>query len=80
MSGMPGLDTMHSQSMFQLADVRCQFNYGVALQETRQEVINRLRLAEIPDTVTPVISPTSPTGEIMRFTLQTPKDANGRET
>ena len=36
-------------------------------------------MAEIPDAVKPVISPTSPTGEIMRFTLQTPKDAGGRE-
>lgn len=79
LSGMPGLDTMRSQSMFQLADVRCQFLYGTPLKDARQEVINRLRLAEIPDTVTPVISPTSPTGEIMRFSLQTPKTADGRE-
>lgn len=79
LSGMPGLDTMRSQSMFQLSDVRCQFEYGVPLVDSRQEVINRLRLAEIPATVTPVISPTSPTGEIMRFTLETPKDADGNE-
>jgi cobalt-zinc-cadmium resistance protein CzcA len=79
LSGMPGLDTMRSQSMFQLSDVRCQFEYGVPLIDARQEVINRLRLAEIPDKVTPVISPTSPTGEIMRFTLDSPKDADGNE-
>ena len=32
LSGMPGLETMRSQSMFQLADVRCQFEYGVDLE------------------------------------------------
>ena len=34
LSGMPGLDTMRSQSMFQLSDVRCQFEYGVSLLST----------------------------------------------
>lgn len=79
LSGMPGLDTMRSQSMFQLSDIRCQFKYSVKLADARQEVINRLRLVEIPNNVAPVISPESPTGEIMRFTLESPKDAAGNE-
>jgi cobalt-zinc-cadmium resistance protein CzcA len=78
LAGMPGLSTMRSQSMFQLADVRCQFEYGVENQAARQEVLNRLMQVELPDGVTPVISPESPTGEIMRFTLTSPKDAAGR--
>jgi cobalt-zinc-cadmium resistance protein CzcA len=79
LAGMPGLDTMRSQSMFQLADVRCQFKYGVELKEGRQEVLNRLTQVELPAGVQPVISPESPTGEIMRFTLTSPKNAAGEE-
>ena len=79
LAGMPGLDTMRSQSMFQLSDVRCQFEYGVPYLDARQEVLNRLPDADVPDGVMPVTSPESPTGEIMRFTLDTPKDANGDE-
>ncbi|MCA9236522.1 MAG: efflux RND transporter permease subunit [Planctomycetales bacterium] len=79
LAGMPGLDTMRSQSMFQLADVRCQFEYGIENKDARQEVLNRLTQVALPDGVQPVISPESPTGEILRFTLTSPKDANGRD-
>lgn len=77
LAGMPGLDTMRSQSMFQLSDLRCQFEYGIDLKEARQEVLNRLTGVELPSGVVPVLSPESPTGEILRFTLSSPKDANG---
>jgi cobalt-zinc-cadmium resistance protein CzcA len=77
LAGMPGLDTMRSQSMFQLADVRCQFTYDTAYKDARQEVLNRLTQVDLPGGVVPVISPESPTGEIMRFTLTSPKDAAG---
>ena len=70
---------MRSQSMFQLADVRCQFEYGIENKDARQEVLNRLTQVDLPDSVEPVISPESPTGEIMRFTLTSPKDASGKE-
>ncbi len=78
LSGMPGQTSMRSESLFQLAHIRCQFEYGIPLIDARQEVINRLRLAELPDGVKPVISPTSPTGEIMRYILRNPQDALGR--
>jgi heavy metal efflux system protein len=78
LAGMPGLTSMRSESMFQLCHVRCQFEYGVTYLAARQEVINRLRLAELPEDVTPVISPSSPTGEIMRYVLHNPRDALGR--
>lgn len=78
LSGMPGLTSMRSESMFQLCHVRCQFDYGITYLAARQEVINRLRLAELPEGVTPVISPSSPTGEIMRYVLHNPRDALGR--
>ncbi|HEY2415385.1 MAG TPA: efflux RND transporter permease subunit [Pirellulaceae bacterium] len=79
LAGMPGLDTTRSQSMFELCDVRCQFEYGVSYKEARQEVLNRLTQADLPDVVKPVISPSSATGEIIRFTLQSPKNADGRD-
>ncbi len=74
LAGMPGLDTMRSQSMFQLSDVRCQFEYSVDLKDARQEVLNRLTGVSLPDGVVPVLSPESPTGEILRFTLSSPTD------
>jgi cobalt-zinc-cadmium resistance protein CzcA len=77
LAGMPGLDTMRSQSMFQLSDVRCQFAYDTDYKEARQEVLNRLTQVDLPAGVVPVISPESPTGEIMRFTLTNPKDSSG---
>lgn len=78
LSGIPGQTSLRSESLFQLAHIRCQFQYSIPLVSARQEVINRLRLAELPDGVTPVISPTSPTGEIMRYILRCPRDALGR--
>jgi len=79
LAGMPGLDTMRSQSMFQLCDVRCQFHYGTEYKDARQEVLNRLTSVDLPAGVEPFISPESPTGEIVRFTMESPKDADGRE-
>lgn len=75
LSGIPGQTSMRSESMFQLCHIRNQFEYGLPLAEVRQEIINRLRLAELPPGVTPVISPTSPTGEILRYILRNPQDA-----
>ena len=46
----------------------------------RQEVINRLQFTQpLPPGVTPQISPESPTGEIYRYSLLSPKDALGRD-
>src|SRR4029077_13478007 len=45
-----------------------------------QEVINRLKFAQqLPPGVTPQISPETPTGEIYRYTLDSPRDASGRD-
>ncbi len=44
----------------------------------RQEVINRLQFTQpLPPGVTPQLSPESPTGEIYRYTLNSPKDSAG---
>jgi cobalt-zinc-cadmium resistance protein CzcA len=79
LAGMPGLKYTRSKSLFGLAHLRNQFEYGVDFNKAKQEVLNRLTTASLPASVTPVISPTTPTGEIYRYTLKSPKDALGRE-
>src|SRR5207302_8137987 len=44
----------------------------------KQEVINRLQNAQLPPGVNPTISPVSPTGEILRYTLSNPVGADGK--
>jgi cobalt-zinc-cadmium resistance protein CzcA len=79
LAGMPGLKYTRTKTMFGLAHFRNQFEYGIDYLAARQEVINRLRDAELPDKVTPQISPASPIGEILRYTLTSPKDATGHD-
>ena len=78
LAGMPGLTYTRSKSLFGLSHIRNQFDYGVDFEKAKQEVINRMQLAVLPKNVAPQISPTSPTGEIFRYTLSGPKDALGR--
>lgn len=78
LAGMPGLKYTRAKSMFGLAHLRNQFDYGVEYERAKQEVINRLHSAELPGGVEPQISPASPIGEILRYTLTNPRDALGR--
>ncbi|HMB03867.1 MAG TPA: efflux RND transporter permease subunit, partial [Isosphaeraceae bacterium] len=78
LSGMPGLQSMRSKSLFGLAFLNCQFAYDTDYLAARQEVLNRMTMADVPQDVTPQISPRSPIGEIFRYTLSNPKDALGR--
>ena len=80
LAGMPGLNTTRSKSLFGLSDLRNQFQYGFDYWAARQEVINRLQFTQgLPQGVVPQISPESPTGEIYRYWLSSPKDSLGRE-
>jgi heavy metal efflux system protein len=80
LSGMPGAVTMHSKSVFGLSDIHVLFEYGHEYEAARQETINRLQSTQpLPTGVTPQISPESPTGEIYRYTLRSPKDAAGHD-
>jgi cobalt-zinc-cadmium resistance protein CzcA len=80
LAGMPGLKVTRTRSLYGLSHLRCQFEYDVPYDKARQEVINRLQFTQtLPSGVTPVLSPTSPTGEIYRYTLSSPKDLSGRE-
>src|SRR5436309_2215202 len=67
LAGMPGLKFTRTRSLFGLGHLRCQFEYSVDYDKARQEVINRLQFTQqLPTGVIPVLSPTSPTGEIYR--------------
>ncbi|MCE9603331.1 MAG: efflux RND transporter permease subunit [Planctomycetia bacterium] len=80
LAGMPGLKYTRSKSLFGLSHVRNQFEYGIDYYAARQEVINRLQFVkDLPEGVEAELSPTSPTGEIMRYTLHSPRDADGKD-
>jgi cobalt-zinc-cadmium resistance protein CzcA len=79
LAGMPGLKYTRSKSLAGLSHLRNQFDYGVDYLQARQEVINRLNSVQgLPPGVTPQISPVTPTGELVRYTLTNPKDPLGR--
>jgi cobalt-zinc-cadmium resistance protein CzcA len=79
LAGMPGLDSTRSKSLFGLSHLRNQFHYGITTRAARQDVLNRLASINFANGVQPQISPTSPTGEIVRYTLRDPRDSFGRE-
>jgi cobalt-zinc-cadmium resistance protein CzcA len=82
-AGMPGLNTIRSQSLYGLCDIKMNWHYGpqYTYEACRQEVINRMATINLPlpDGVTPGISPESPTGEIFRYFLKVPKGPDGRD-
>src|SRR5262245_59586091 len=78
LAGMPGLETTRSKSLFGLSHIRNQFEYGRDYEQAKQDVINRLANANLTPGVNPQISPASPIGEILRFTIHNPRDAAGR--
>jgi cobalt-zinc-cadmium resistance protein CzcA len=80
LAGMPGLQITRSKSLFGLSHLRNQFHYSTTYKEARQEVINRLfSVSNLPNGVTPQISPATPIGEIYRYTLTSPKNSLGQD-
>src|SRR5215472_9469315 len=73
LNGMPGLKYLRSISLAGLNDIKCQFEYGTDYWAARQEVINRIGMvSNLPQGVTPGLSPWSPIGEIVRYVLEGP--------
>jgi cobalt-zinc-cadmium resistance protein CzcA len=73
LAGMPGLTYTRSKSLAGLSHLRNQFDYGIDYYAARQEVINRLALLQgLPSGVNPQISPFTPTGELVRYSLSGP--------
>ena len=70
LSGMPGLQSMRSKSLFGLSHVRNQFSYQTDFFRARIEVLNRIYTASLPPGVQPTLANTTPTGEIYRYIVK----------
>jgi cobalt-zinc-cadmium resistance protein CzcA len=68
----PGLTYIRSNAVFALGFISLQFEYGRDYNFVRQQVINRLKDATLPASVTPVISPAGGISEILRYQLKGP--------
>ncbi|HEX2572660.1 MAG TPA: CusA/CzcA family heavy metal efflux RND transporter [Polyangia bacterium] len=70
LNGVPGLSRLRNLSMFGLSYVTLTFNDGVEGLWARQQVLERLRDAELPEGVTPELGAfATPIGEVYRYTL-----------
>ncbi|XXF79178.1 CusA/CzcA family heavy metal efflux RND transporter [Myxococcaceae bacterium GXIMD 01537] len=70
LNGTPGLARLRNLSLFGLSFVTLTFNDGVDALFARQQVLERLRDAELPEGITPELGPlATPIGEIYRYTL-----------
>jgi len=70
LQGMPGLEHVRSQSLFELSDIKCYFAWGTRYVDARQEVLNRLGMVQLPGGTQPGISPWTPVGEVFRYVLR----------
>jgi cobalt-zinc-cadmium resistance protein CzcA len=71
MNGIPQTSVARSISLYGLSDVLLTFDDGTDNYFARQEVFNRLQGLNLPDNVTPSVSPmSSPSGLIYRYVLQ----------
>ncbi len=67
--GMPGLKDLRSLSIFGLSDIKFYFDFGTNYFVDRQEVLNRLAMMTLPETVQPTLSPWWAIAEIFRYEL-----------
>ena len=73
MAGLPYVSSIRSISLVGLSYVKVQFTYDLTYREASQLVINRLsQLGPLPNGAQPIISPTSPIGEIFRYRVVGP--------
>ncbi len=71
LNGTPQLGRLRNLSMFGLSFVTLTFNDGTEGLWARQQVLERLRDAELPEGVTPELGAyATPIGEVYRYTLQ----------
>src|SRR5690349_4757074 len=71
-SSTPGLKYLRSNTVYALGFIRLQFEYGRDYNFVRQQTLNRLKDASLPNGVQPVISPAGGISEIMRYQLKGP--------
>src|SRR4029077_6160847 len=72
LASTPGLRFIRSNTVYGLSFIRLQFEYGRDYYFVRQQTINRLKEAELPPGVQPVISPAGTISEIFRYELRGP--------
>ncbi|WP_147157338.1 efflux RND transporter permease subunit, partial [Reyranella soli] len=73
MAGLPFVKSIRTISLTGLSDVKVQFTYDLTYPQAAQMVINRLsQLGPLPNGAQPIISPTSPIGEIFRYRVVGP--------
>jgi heavy metal efflux system protein len=69
LSGMLDIDHIRSQSLFGLSDVKVYFNWTPDYYTAQQRVLNRLTFVNLPNGLTPLLSPWSAIGELYRYQL-----------
>ncbi len=70
LNGTPGLNRLRNISLFGLSYITLTFNDGVEVLQARQQVLERMRDADLPNGVTPELGAlATPIGEIYRYTL-----------
>jgi cobalt-zinc-cadmium resistance protein CzcA len=73
MNGIPKLDALRSISLYGLSSVTMNFEYDTDPYFARAQAFERIPNAEVPDGVSPGMSPLfSPSGLIYRYVLQSP--------
>lgn len=75
-SSTPGLKFIRSNTVYALGFIRLQFEYGRDYYFVRQQTINRLKEATLPNGVQPVISPAGGISEIFRYELKGPPEVD----
>jgi cobalt-zinc-cadmium resistance protein CzcA len=75
----PGLKYIRSNSVFALGFIRLQFEYGRDYHFVRQQALNRLKDAELPPSVQPIISPAGTISEVYRYQLKGPPSVDVME-
>jgi Cu/Ag efflux pump CusA len=79
LAGLPRLERVRSRSFFAHSELSVEFRAGTDYFQARQEVINRLgELQALPPGVAPLLFPVFPGSELVRYTLSSPRDAQGR--
>jgi len=73
MNGIPKLEALRSISLYGLSSVQMNFLYDTDPYFVREQAFERVADAQVPQGVTPAISPLfSPSGLIYRYVLQSP--------
>lgn len=75
LNGVPKVINKRSKTIFGLSVVQVTFEDGVDDYFARQQVLEKLNDATLPDGVSPSLGPlTGPVGEIFRYVIEAPED------